>query len=159
MYYLSRLTNLEMNQKTRPYIRHYNADINFRLKGALRLKNGLRHLFEQEQKPLRGLSYIFCSDDYLLEINKKHLQHDDFTDIITFDLSDDDTITGEIYISIDRIRENAKVFNTDFPAELARVMIHGALHLCGYGDKTPSEQQQMRSKEDQYLKQIMQCST
>ncbi len=155
MYFLSRLTNLEMNQKARPYIRHYTADINFRLNGARKLKESLRQLFVQEEKPLRGLTYIFCSDEFLLDINKKHLQHDDYTDIITFDLSEDDSITGEIYISVDRIHENAQIFHTDFNSELARVMIHGALHLCGYGDKTPAEQQIMRSKEDHYLHQLI----
>lgn len=98
------------------------------------------------------LQYVFLSDDELLEMNRKFLGHDDYTDIITFDLSDSENeIEGEIYISRDRIRENALKFETGVRAEYARVIAHGLLHLCGLGDKTSSEKQEMRKAEDEFL--------
>lgn len=115
------------------------------------IKDFLRFLFKKEKTALQSLNYIFCSDDYLLEINKKYLKHDYYTDIITFDLSEGPAITGEIYISLDRVRDNAKQFNTSFKQELHRVIFHGALHLCGYKDKTKTEVALMRDKEQQYL--------
>ena len=100
-----------------------------------------------------SLDYIFCSDEYLLEINQKFLQHDDLTDIITFNLAETKgEVVGEIYISVERVRDNALLFNVDFEEELRRVVFHGALHLCGYNDKTRKEQQEMRKKEDFYLR-------
>ena len=116
------------------------------------VKDFLRSLFKKEKTKLDSLNYIFCSDDYLLEINKNYLNHNYYTDIITFDLSEGPAITGEIYISIDRVRENATQFNTSFKQELHRVIFHGALHLCGYKDKIHSDQEIMRKKEDTYLK-------
>lgn len=99
------------------------------------------------------LSYIFTTDDELLEINRKYLKHDYYTDIITFDLSDTggDTITGEIYISIDRVLDNANQMRTEPSEELLRVMFHGYLHLIGYKDKSKGQQQQMRAAEDECL--------
>ena len=98
------------------------------------------------------ISYLFCDDDYLLEINKQYLDHDTLTDIITFPYHAlTDPIESDIYISIDRIQENAATFNIPFLTELKRVMIHGVLHLCGYGDKTEQEKRLMRTKEDFYL--------
>jgi probable rRNA maturation factor len=99
------------------------------------------------------LSYIFCTDEYLLEINKQFLNHDTFTDIITFDLSEtSDTIEGEIYISTERVAENATVFQTSYNRELHRVIFHGALHLCGYRDKKKGEKEEMRRQEEAALK-------
>lgn len=94
---------------------------------------------------------IFCSDTYLLELNKKHLNHDSFTDIITFSYQNNDVISGDLFISIDRTKENAKKFGCSFEKELERVVYHGVLHLCGYNDKSSEEMRQMKSKEDFYL--------
>jgi rRNA maturation RNase YbeY len=122
------------------------------LKDRLLLKGFLRALFKIEQVKLESLRFIFCSDQYLLEINKQYLQHDYFTDIITFNLSSHPApVVGEIYISIDRVRDNAQQFNSSFRDELHRVIFHGALHLCGYKDKTAKEEKTMRAKEDEYL--------
>jgi rRNA maturation RNase YbeY len=105
-----------------------------------------------EQKQLGELNYIFCSDEYLLKINKEYLNHDTLTDIITFDNSEEAlTIEGDIFISIERVQENAQELKVSFEEELARVMIHGVLHLVGYKDKTLEDSQKMRAKEDHYL--------
>ena len=120
-----------------------------------KLKEAVAHLMENEGRAFESLDYIFCSDEYLLEINQAYLKHDDLTDIITFDLSDNpDTIKGEIYISVERVQDNSILFNTSFRDELARVVFHGALHLCGYKDKSKQEQTEMRKKEDQYLQTL-----
>jgi len=128
------------------------------LKGAnslsdrTRLKSFIAILFKKEGRKLADIRYIFCSDDYLLEINRQYLQHDYYTDIITFDLSEpNQPITAEIYISIDRVKDNAMNFNTTFKRELHRVIFHGALHLCGYKDKKAKEEILMRKMEDKYL--------
>jgi len=115
----------------------------------------IRTLFEEQHTTLEKLSYIFCTDEYLLELNSKYLNHTTLTDVITFPLSEVDApVIAEIYISIDRIKENAKKFNTQYQTELLRVMIHGALHLCGYGDKKASEKSKMREKENYYLEKF-----
>ena len=101
------------------------------------------------------ISIIFCSDDYLLKINKKYLNHDYFTDIITFNYNENNTIIGDLFISIDRVKENAKELKVDFNNELYRVIIHGVLHLCGYNDKTQDQQKEIRTKEDEYLELIV----
>ena len=117
-----------------------------------RLKRFLVALFKRERKPLAELQYIFCSDAYLLEINRQFLHHDFYTDIITFDLSEKGQPTsGEIYISVDRVRDNARNFDSSFKKELHRVIFHGALHLCGFKDKTPKEELEMRKMEEKYL--------
>ncbi len=124
----------------------------FPLRERSRLKSFLPSLFKKEKQQLAELQYIFCSDDYLLSINKKYLDHDFYTDIITFDLSEPgQAINAEIYISVDRVRDNARSFGTSLRKELHRVIFHGALHLSGYRDKNQQEQQLMRKKEDQYL--------
>lgn len=116
------------------------------------LKRFLATIFRRENHTLDQLTVIFCSDEYLLGINQQYLHHDEFTDIITFDLStQSDKVEGEIYISLDRIAENAKIFGVGSLNELLRVIFHGVLHLCGYQDKSPSQKKQMRAKEDQYL--------
>lgn len=115
-------------------------------------KQWLEALVKEEGFELVSAEYIFCSDDYLLEINKDFLQHDYYTDIITFDLSEEEhEIEGTIYISIDRVRDHAQTLNIDFETELARVMAHGLLHLCGYQDKSAAEVAEMRKMEDFYL--------
>lgn len=105
-----------------------------------------------EGKSLGEVEYFFVDDDELLTINKTHLQHDDWTDIITFDYVVHNLIQGDIFISIDRVEENARNLNTDFIDELKRVMIHGVLHLCGYKDKSEKDKLQMREKEDEKIK-------
>ena len=131
----------------------FNADRKATFKSRNRLKNFLTALLKKETaRELIGLSYIFCSDNYLLEINREFLHHDFYTDIITFDLSSDKaTLTGEIYISIDRVKENAKSLGTLYHEELHRVIFHGALHLCGFKDKTKLQKEIMRHKEDKNL--------
>lgn len=122
------------------------------LKDRTRLKAFITELFKREEQGLANLQYVFCTDDYLLQINEEFLKHDTYTDIVTFELSADPDITeGEIYISIDRVKENAEHFEVSENYELHRVMFHGALHLCGYGDKTKKEEAIMRQKEDEYL--------
>lgn len=113
--------------------------------------NWINAIASSEGKTIGALSYVFCSDDYLLEINKQFLNHDLFTDIITFDYCQDGLINGEIYISTDRVGDNAVVFKVPFSNELLRVMAHGLLHLIGYGDKTESEERLMRKKESEKI--------
>jgi len=109
------------------------------------------NLILKENKTEGELSFIFCSDDYLLDMNKKYLNHNFYTDVITFDYCENDIVSGDVFISVDRIKENAQTYKTSFEKELQRVMIHGVLHLVGYKDKTEEEQKQMREKESQYL--------
>ena len=116
------------------------------------LRDFIGRIFLLEKKKLQRLDYIFCGDEFLLEINKNYLMHNYYTDIITFNLSENKkVITGEIYISIDRIKENALQFNSSFTDEALRVIFHGALHLCGYNDKTKKEREEMLQKENKYL--------
>jgi rRNA maturation RNase YbeY len=131
---------------------HYGEVLSY-FKNRNKLKKFLETLFRSENKKLNNIQYIFCSDEYLLNINKEFLQHDYFTDIVSFDLSQSKLeIIGEIYISIDRVKDNAREFDRAVSEELHRVIFHGALHLCGYKDKTRKEQEEMRAREDHYLK-------
>ncbi len=105
-----------------------------------------------EKQKAGQVFFLFTSDEHLLEMNRNFLNHDYYTDIITFDSSEEkEIISGELYISVDRVKENAKSMNVAFKKELLRVMVHGILHLCGYGDKTPGERKKMREKENLYL--------
>lgn len=122
-----------------------------RLQDRTKLKKFIELVFKKEGKRLLSINYIFCTDEALLEINKQFLKHDFYTDIITFDLSETADLTAEIYISIDRVRDNANTLGTSFKSELHRVIFHGVLHLCGYKDKTEIEKAKMRGKEDSYL--------
>ncbi len=123
------------------------------LKERNHLKSFLQSLFTKEKKKLAGLQYIFCSDEYLLEINRLYLQHDYYTDIITFRLSETfQPINGDICINVDRVKENAINFKASLKQELHRVIFHGALHLCGYKDKKKEEVALMRKMEDKYLR-------
>ncbi len=117
------------------------------------LKDFILSIFRKEKKKAGNISYVFCSDEYLLQINSSFLNHDYFTDIITFDLSEpgSKSIDAEIYISVDTIRYNAERFDTSIKRELHRVIFHGILHLCGYNDKTAKDQALMTKKEDEYL--------
>ncbi len=122
------------------------------LEDRMRLKKFILALFEKEGRRLETLNYIFCSDKYLLSINQSFLSHNYYTDIITFELSETiEVVVGEIYISIDRVRVNSRLFSTTIKEELHRVVIHGALHLCGCKDKTKAERLKMREKENFYL--------
>ncbi len=126
------------------------------LKDRKKLKYFLINLLRREGKKPASLNFIFCSDKYLLDINKKYLNHDYYTDIITFDLSSESKLVeAEIYISMDRISDNAKSLNTTIKKEILRVMFHGLLHLCGYGDKSSKEKKLMREKEDYYLNRYL----
>jgi probable rRNA maturation factor len=118
------------------------------------LKSFLSKTAKNNKRPIESLNVIFCSDDYLLEINRSYLQHDYYTDIITFDLSSSpkSPITAELYISIDRVKDNARQLGTTIQRELHRVIFHGLLHLVGYKDKSPRDQKQMREKEEQLLR-------
>ena len=129
----------------------YNSETDFILNQAENISGWITKTIESESKSEGDISYIFCDDDYLLDINVKYLNHNTLTDIISFDYTDDGLISGDVFVSIDRVKENAEKFNVSFQDELHRVMIHGILHFCGYKDKTKEEEQLMRSKEDYYL--------
>lgn len=130
----------------------FAEDIPFRYEQEEELTQWIVDTIQQENYILDSLNIIFCSDDFLLDINSKYLNHDYYTDIITFNYASD-SIEGELYISIDRIHDNAAVLDQSFAQELHRVIIHGILHLCGYNDQSNDEKAIMREKEDYYLKQ------
>jgi rRNA maturation RNase YbeY len=137
---------------TIPLIHFHFLEPGLTLTDRSRLKRFIASLFKKEGKKLVGLNYIFCSDDYLLDINRQYLKHDYYTDIVTFDLSEPgQPINAEIYISVDRVRDNARQFSSSLKQEIHRVIFHGALHLCGYGDKKKAEAVLMRKMEDKYL--------
>lgn len=116
------------------------------------IRTFIETLFKKEKQSLEGINYVFCSDEYLLEINRSFLQHDYYTDIITFGLSaPGQPVEAEIYISVDRVKDNARTLGVSFNEEMLRVIFHGALHLCGYQDKKKADIALMRKKEDQYL--------
>lgn len=129
---------------------HY-ADRQLSVRGKNNIKSFVEKIFKAEKKPLERVDYIFCSDEYLLNINKTHLQHDYYTDIITFDLSSSAKTTAEIYISLDRVADNAQTLNQPAGLETLRVIFHGALHLCGYKDKKKEDEKIMRQMEDKYI--------
>ena len=134
-------------------VRFNYADINsITLTKKKEVKLLIANIFKQEGKELEYIDYIFCSDEYLLNINRSFLHHDYYTDIITFDLSENKGIIGEVYISADRVKDNAITLQSTFSQEMLRVIFHGALHLCGYKDKKKSEITLMRGKEDYYLR-------
>lgn len=140
-----------MNKATDNISFHYQLR-GFKFPNRNQLKSFLSTLFKKERQELEELHYIFCSDEYLLDINRNFLQHDYYTDIISFEMAEKGQPSmGEIYISIDRVKENAKEVGESFQRELHRVLFHGALHLCGYRDKSEKESQLMRKKENEYL--------
>jgi len=130
----------------------FNSQNDFSLQEEDRIKLWLERIAQKEGLEIDELGYVFCSDEYLLEINKQYLNHDTYTDIVTFDYSANSVLNGELYISTERVQDNSTDFNVSFDTELRRVMAHGLLHMCGYGDKTEDEISVMRSKEEQYLK-------
>ena len=122
------------------------------LQNRVKLKKFIESIFKKEKKKIQSLNYVFCTDEELLEINRQYLNHDYYTDIVSFELSKkDEPAEGDIYISIDRIRDNALSLGEPLYKEVHRVIFHGALHLCGYKDKTKSQSLEMRNKEEEYL--------
>lgn len=126
-------------------------DANFEFSDSKKVENWIIKTIETEKCFTGNVTYIFCSDNYLLDVNRKYLNHDYFTDVITFDYVKNSKISGDIFISIDRITENAKIFNVSRENELLRVMIHGVLHLIGYDDQTDEQEEEIHKKEDFYL--------
>lgn len=129
----------------------FNFETDFELADKERLSNWIERTITGEGYEVGDISYVFCDDDYLHKLNMEFLKHDTLTDIISFDYCMGKQVNGEIFISVDRVRENAEEFQVPFIQELHRVMIHGIFHYCGYGDKTPEEESLMRSKEDRAL--------
>jgi len=138
------------------HVNFFSEDVSYTLKNKIVLRSWLMKCASVEKKKIDTLNYIFCSDIYLKKINKQYLDHNYFTDIVTFPTSEPGTpiISGDIFISIDRVKENAYQYQVKFSEELHRVMAHGLLHLCGYGDKTDAEKLKMRKAEDKCLSRI-----
>lgn len=135
-----------------PGIYFFNQGSPFKLRNSRKTKSWIKDVIARERKDLSTLNYIFCSDEQLLEINQQYLKHHTFTDVITFDNSDGGlSIEGDIFISVDRVKDNAEKLDIEFTEELHRVMVHGVLHLLGYSDKSPRAKALMRRKEDTYL--------
>ncbi len=132
-------------------VQFFTEDITFKIPQPRKTKEWILTVARKEKATVQSLVYIFCSDSYLLQLNKGYLKHHTLTDIITFDYSEGRALEGEIYISVQRVAENAQKFKTNFRSELNRVIIHGVLHLAGYKDKKPAEKALMRKKEDAYL--------
>ncbi|MEX0291608.1 MAG: rRNA maturation RNase YbeY [Flavobacteriaceae bacterium] len=126
----------------------YHFEFDFHLNQLANYTDWLTRVIENENRSVGQLNYVFCSDEYLLQLNQEYLQHDTFTDIITFDYSEGDEVSGDIYISVERVRDNAIEWREPFERELQRVMVHGVLHMLGYKDKTKEEREEMRSLEE-----------
>ncbi len=129
-----------------------NNNDKFKLKKSALIKKWIEQVAAKEKRTVGDLSYVFMSDEELLKINQQFLKHNTYTDIITFDYSENKKISGEIFISVDRVEENAKKMGTTFEDEIHRVIIHGVLHLCGYKDKTKIDSDNMRKQEDKALR-------
>lgn len=129
-------------------------EIKFKLQQAARIRSWIRNIIELEKKKQGQINFVFTNDESVLKTNIQYLNHDTYTDIITFDYCEGEVINGDIVISIDRVKENARKFGTDANTELKRVIIHGVLHLCGYTDKTKPDSETMRKKEDSALKKF-----
>ena len=132
-------------------VSYFTQDVKFSFPEKRRTSRWLKLVAESEICRLGDISVIFCSDNYILDVNMKYLQHDYFTDIITFDYCEGDKLSGDLFISIDSVRENAITYGTEFADELNRVIVHGVLHLIGYDDHTKADIATMRSKENYYL--------
>lgn len=130
----------------------YNYETEFLISNEEEYTSWIENVIESEGKDLGELSYIFCDDEYLLELNQQYLDHDTLTDIISFDYTEGNVVSGDIFISVERVQDNAKEFNVSFEEELKRVIIHGVLHYCGYKDKSESDELLMRSKEEEKIK-------
>ncbi len=134
-------------------VSYFTEDIQFTFKEKRLNSRWLKFVAESELKRLGDIAIIFCSDNYILDVNIKYLQHDYFTDIITFDYCEGKRLSGDLFISIDSVKENAALYGVDFQEELNRVIVHGLLHLIGYDDHTPEDVAIMRAKENYYLSQ------
>lgn len=130
----------------------FNYETEFQLDNEQKYQNWLTEVIESEDKEKGEINYIFCDDDYLYEINVQYLEHETLTDIISFDYTLDNLISGDIFISIERVKDNAQDFGVSFEEELKRVMVHGILHYCGYKDKTEADEKLMRTKEEEKMK-------
>ena len=129
----------------------FHSETKFQLKQKVKIKSWIKKAFAKEGKTIKDINFVFCDDRFLVEKNKTYLRHDALTDIMTFDYSEGDLISGDIFISVERVKENASIYNTPFLNELSRVIVHGVLHLLGYKDKSKKEKEIMREKEDFYL--------
>ena len=134
-------------------VSYFNEDINFPFKEKRLTSRWLKFVAESEAKRLGDISVIFCSDNYILDVNIKYLKHDYYTDIITFDYCEGNRLSGDLFISVDSVRENASFYVVEFADELNRVIVHGVLHLIGYDDHTEEDIAVMRAKENYYLSQ------
>lgn len=132
-------------------INFYNEDVDFKLKNKLILKRWIKQVIDGYGFKTGELSYIFCSDDKILEVNRQFLQHDYYTDVITFDYDEDGVVSGDMFISVDTVRTNAEQYAPSFEREMQRVVIHGVLHLCGLKDKQPDDEKKMRAAEEKAL--------
>lgn len=132
----------------------HNEDVDFPFHQKNKKKRWLKDVIEHLDFKLGNISVIFCSDDYLLSLNKKHLNHNYYTDVITFNYCSNETISGDIFVSVDRVRAFSIDTNTPFLSEINRVIVHGVLHLCGFDDKKPDEILKMRKLEDLYLTKL-----
>jgi probable rRNA maturation factor len=132
-------------------IRYFSEGVDFSVPQPRKVVAWIKKVLVKERRKSGDINYIFCTDTYLLGLNQQYLKHNTYTDIITFDYSSGKSIEGEIYISVERVRENANKLDVPFEDELLRVMVHGVLHLCGYQDKEPAQKAQMRKKEEAYL--------
>lgn len=130
---------------------NFNAVTDFSLDNEEQLKNWLASVIKSEDYKEGEINVILCSDEYLLKLNQQFLDHDTYTDIISFDYRVGKELHGDIYISVDRVEENAETYQVEFSHELSRVMVHGVLHFCGYKDKSSKDQKRMRAKENHYL--------
>lgn len=139
-----------MENQTPSKIHFFTEELDFQIADEEKYRLWILGAIARENQVAENINYIFCSDDYLLALNKEHLQHDYYTDVISFPYSTD-PVEGDIFISIDRVKDNAVTLEVDFKKELSRVMIHGVLHFLGYGDKSEEEVVIMRTKEDEYL--------
>lgn len=132
-------------------VHFFNEDVSYVLKDKMKLKNWVKIIIEQHQKSLGEVNFVFCSDEYLHKMNVEYLQHDTLTDIITFDYCDGNIVSGDLFISIDRVKDNASDLKIKLTDELHRVMIHGVLHLIGFKDKSQQDAATMRSQEEKSL--------
>ena len=134
-------------------VSYFTEDCKFEFKEKRLTSKWLKDVADRESRRLGDISVIFCSDEYLLDVNRKYLNHDYYTDIITFDYCEGPVLSGDLFISVDSVRENASFYGTEFADELNRVIVHGVLHLIGYDDHSEEDISIMRSKEDFYLSQ------
>jgi probable rRNA maturation factor len=132
-------------------IQFSNQEIRFVLRNKLKIREWVKTILKEEGRRTGDIAYVFCHDEYLLKLNQQYLKHQTLTDIITFDYSEKDIISGDIFISLDRIKENSFSYSRSFEEELGRVMAHGILHLAGYKDKTVEDKKKMTEKENTYL--------